>query len=104
MVEKDEKKVEPGKFVLVKYVGKRSVAGYVGEILEKVGDEWRVDFYTPGNLCEARGARHGCHRGQIVAVLPKPSSAGTTARTLGSINFSIHPEAIGNADLRQLKG
>ena len=53
VVEKEEKKVEPGKFVLVKYVGKRSVAGYVGEILEKVGDEWRVDFYTPGNLCEA---------------------------------------------------
>ena len=85
-------------------MGKRSVAGYVGEILEKVGDEGRVYVYKripQGTYVKPEEPDMAViTEGQIVAVLPKPSSAGTTARTLGSISFSKHPEAIGNADLR----
>lgn len=84
-----------GQFVLVRIdaqnVQKMKSLAYVGMIVAKSEDEYKIDFYkrTPqGTYVKPQNEEISfVGSAQIIQILGAPMSSGTTARTLGSINF-----------------
>lgn len=88
-----------GAFVLVNGVGFAREFYYVGQVVERVDAlEWKVDFYkrTPqGTFIKPPQPDISLvEDDQCVTCLPPPTTAGTTARTLGSVDFSQLPRGI----------
>lgn len=83
--------VEAGKFVLVKFAGKKKNFAYVGMVIGRQDSDWRVDFYrrTPQGRYVKPDQEDVAlvEPTQILKVIGAPASTGTTVRTLGSISF-----------------